>query len=61
MNDEATIVDTYTKDNDDAAIEIAQRLRAKLYDTSRSISSRGKRIDNGVQKRKGDSYPRRRG
>ena len=56
MNDEATIVDTsYTKENDDAVIEIAQRLWAKLYDSSRSTSSRGKRIDNGVQKRKSDS------
>ena len=56
MNDEATIVDTYTKENDDAAIEIAQRLWAKLYDSSRSTSSRGKRIDNGVpNKRKSDS------
>ena len=57
MNDEATIVDTsYTKENDDAVIEIAQRLWAKLYDSSRSTSSRGKRIDTGVpNKRRSDS------
>ena len=48
-------MDTYTKENDDAAIEIAQRLWAKLYDESRSTSSRGKRIDKGGQKRNGDS------
>ena len=48
-------MDTYTKENDDAAIEIAQRLWAKLYDESRSTSARGKRIDKGGQKRNGDS------
>ena len=51
MNGEATIADSYSKEDDDAAIEIAQRLWANLFDSSRSASSCWPRVDKGVPKR----------